>query len=60
VAVPGRRDARRIRERERRSMLYEEFYDAADADLFVVAEGLEPSSKLVSALNVPRHPLIMP
>jgi hypothetical protein len=36
-------------------MLHEEFYDAADADLFLVAEGLEPSSELVGALNVPRH-----
>lgn len=41
-------------------MLYEEFYDAADADLFLVAEGLEPSGELVGALNIPRHRLIMP
>src|SRR5262245_2723148 len=60
VAVPGRRDARRIREGERRSMLYEEFYDAADADLFLVAEGLEPSGELVRAFNIPRHWPIMP
>ena len=60
VAVPGRRDARRIREWERRSMLYEEFDNATNADLFLGAEGLEPSGKLVGALNVPRHWLIMP
>ena len=36
-------------------MLHEEFYDAADADLFLVPEGLEPSSELVGALNLPRH-----
>ena len=36
-------------------MLHEEFYDAADADLFLVAEGLEPSRELVGAFNVPRH-----
>ena len=36
-------------------MLHEEFYDAPDADLFLVAEGLEPSSKLVGALNLPSH-----
>ena len=41
-------------------MLDEEFYDAADADLFLVAEGLEPPRELVSALNIPRHGLIMP
>jgi hypothetical protein len=41
-------------------VLYEEFYDAADADLFVVIEGLEPSSEIVGAFNVPRHRLIMP
>jgi hypothetical protein len=41
-------------------MLYEEFYDAADADLFIVAEGLEPSGKLVGALDLPSHIVIMP
>jgi hypothetical protein len=30
-------------------MLHEEFYDAADADLFVVSEGFEPVSELVGA-----------
>ena len=41
-------------------MLHEEFYDAADADLFLVAEGLEPSSELGGALNFPRHRSSMP
>jgi hypothetical protein len=41
-------------------MFGEEFYDAADAHLLLVAEGLEPSGELVGALNVPRHRLIMP
>ena len=41
-------------------MLYEEFYDAADADLFVVIEGFEPAGEFVSTLNVPRHRLSMP
>jgi hypothetical protein len=36
-------------------MLYEEFYHATNADLFLVAEGFEPSGELVGALNVPRH-----
>ena len=36
-------------------MLNEEFYDAADADLFVVGEGFEPAAELVGALNVPCH-----
>ena len=55
VAVPGRCDARRIWEWERWSMLDEEFYDAADADLFLVAEGLEPSGEFVGDLNLPSH-----
>ena len=55
VAVPGCRDARRIWEWERRPLLDEEFYDATDADLFLVAEGLEPAGELVGALNIPRH-----
>jgi hypothetical protein len=29
--------------------------DAADADLFLIAEGFEPSGELVGALNIPRH-----
>jgi hypothetical protein len=37
-------------------MLCEEFYDAADADLFVVGEGFEPASELVGALNFPTPP----
>ena len=41
-------------------MLYEEFDDTTDADLFLVAEAFEPSGELVGALNVPRHQLIMP
>jgi len=41
-------------------MLDEEFYDAADADLFLVAEGVEPSGELVCAFDLPRHWLIMP
>ena len=41
-------------------MLDEEFNDAADADLFLVAEGFEPSAEVVGALNVPRHVAIMP
>ena len=41
-------------------MLDEEFYDTANADLFLVAEGLEPSGELIDALNVPCHRLIMP
>ena len=32
-----------------------EFDNATDADLFVVAEGLEPAGELVGALDVPRH-----
>jgi hypothetical protein len=36
-------------------MLYEEFYDAADADLFVVVESLEPASEFVGAFNLPSH-----
>lgn len=60
VAVPGGCDARRIWEWERWSMLDEEFYDAADADLFLVAEGLEPSGEFVGALNLPSTPQIMP
>ncbi len=41
-------------------MLNEQFYDAANADLFLVAEGFEPSGELVGALNFPRHVSIMP
>jgi hypothetical protein len=41
-------------------MLHEEFYDATNTDLFLVAEGFEPSGELVGALNVPRHEPIMP
>ena len=41
-------------------MFYQKLYDAADADLFLVAEGVEPSGEFVGALNVPRHGLIMP
>ena len=41
-------------------MFYQKLYDAADADLFLVAEGLEPSGELVSALNLPCYGLIMP
>ena len=37
-------------------MLDEEFYDAADADLFLVAEGLEPSGELVGAFKRPTPP----
>ena len=60
MPVPGRGDAGRIRERQRRAVLYEQFYNAADANLFLVAEGLEPSGELVGAFNVPRHRQIMP
>ena len=41
-------------------MLDEEFYDTANADLFLLAEGFEPSGELIGALNVPRHLVIMP
>ena len=34
-------------------MFYQKLYDAADADLFLAAEGLEPSGEFVSALNLP-------
>ena len=51
VAVPGRCDARRIWEWERWSMLDEEFYDAADADLFLVAEGPKPHRRLCHVRN---------
>jgi hypothetical protein len=34
-------------------MLHKEFYDATNADLFLVAEGPEPSGEFVGALNVP-------
>src|SRR5262245_38431226 len=60
VAVPGRRDARRIWKCERRPMLDEEFYNAAEADLLLVPERLELSGELVRALNIPRHQAIMP
>lgn len=60
VAVPGRPDARQIREWERRSMLHKQFDDAADADLFVFVEGLEPAGEPVGALNLPQHDQIMP
>src|SRR5688572_11309711 len=60
VAVPGRRDARRIWEWERRSMVYQKFNYPADADLFLVAEGLKPSGELVGTLNLPCHRLSMP
>lgn len=36
-------------------MLDEEFYDAADDDLFLVAQGLKPSGEFVRALNLPSH-----
>jgi len=36
VPVPGRCDARRIRERQRRTVFGQQFYDSANADLFVV------------------------
>jgi hypothetical protein len=41
-------------------MLYEEFYDATNADLFLVAEGPEPSGELVGTLDVSRHEASMP
>ena len=41
-------------------MLDEQFDDAADADLFLIAEGFEPGGELVGALNVPRHDRSMP
>jgi hypothetical protein len=41
-------------------VFYEQFHHAADADLFVVGEGLEPTRELVGALNLPGHPLNMP
>lgn len=41
-------------------MLDKEFYDATNADLFLVAEGLEPSGELIGAFNDPRHQVIMP
>lgn len=34
-------------------MLHEEFYDATYADLLLVAEGSEPFSELVGALDFP-------
>jgi hypothetical protein len=60
VAVSGRRDTRRIGKRERRAMLYEEFHDATNADLFLVVKGVEPSGELIGSLNLPSHPAIMP
>ena len=36
-------------------MLYEEFYAAADADLFVLGEGLKPAGEFVGALDLPRR-----
>jgi hypothetical protein len=41
-------------------VLDEQLDDAANAHLLFVAEGLEPSSELVGALDVPRHRSIMP
>jgi hypothetical protein len=39
------------------TVFYEQFHHAADTDLFVVGEGLEPAGELVGALNLPRHVL---
>ena len=39
-------------------MLYEQFDHAADADLFVVGEAIEPAGELVGALNLPRHAVL--
>jgi predicted XRE-type DNA-binding protein len=33
----------------------QQFYDSANADLFVVVESLEPTSEFVGALNLPSH-----
>jgi hypothetical protein len=41
-------------------MLYEEFHDATNADLFLVVKGVEPSGELIGSLNLPSHPAIMP
>jgi hypothetical protein len=41
-------------------MLYEEFHDATDADLFLVVKVFEPCGELIRALNLPRHDTIMP
>jgi hypothetical protein len=35
-------------------MFGQQFYDSANADLFVVVENLEPASEFVGALNVSR------
>lgn len=40
-------------------MLYQQFHNAADADLFFVGEAFKPFGKLVGALNLPRHSLNM-
>jgi hypothetical protein len=40
-------------------MVGQQFYDSANADLFVVGEVSEPSGELIGALNVPRHATIM-
>jgi predicted XRE-type DNA-binding protein len=36
-------------------MFGQQFYDSANADLFVVVESLEPASEFVGALNFPSH-----
>jgi hypothetical protein len=41
-------------------MVGQQFYDSANADLFVVVESLEPASEFVGALNFPGHHLNMP
>jgi hypothetical protein len=41
-------------------MLHEQFYDTANADLFLVIERPEPSGELVGTLDLPPHKCIMP
>jgi hypothetical protein len=41
-------------------VLHEQFHNAADADLFVVVEGLKPAGELVGASNSQATPSIMP
>jgi hypothetical protein len=60
VAVSGRRNARGVWKRQRWPVLYQEFHDAADADLFFVVEIVEPSGEFVRALNFPGHSQNMP
>ena len=52
VMMPGRLDPRRIRERQRRTVLDEQFHDATDGNLFVLSQVREPVREFVGAFNI--------